>query len=74
MVFVFDSSTNNCGWAKTDKLKSFRIVVERFCFLWNFSTLGSPKWASEVFWCAGNNPMVGMTVSVAVAVEEAIKG
>ena len=73
MVFVFDSSTNNCGWVKTDKLKGSRIVIERSYFLWNFSTLGSPKWASEGFWNAGNNPMVGMTVSVAVAVEESLK-
>jgi hypothetical protein len=33
-----------------------------------------PFRASGGFWNAGNNPMVGMTVSVAVAVEEALKG
>ena len=32
-----------------------------------------PFRASGGFWNAGNNPMVGMTVSVAVAVEESLK-
>jgi len=46
---------------------------EYILLLWDFLTLGSPSGASEGFWNAGNNPMVGMTVSVAVAVEESLK-
>ena len=38
-----------------------------------FPNFRKPFWGFRGFLGAGNNPMVGMTVSVAVAVEESLK-
>ena len=41
--------------------------------LWFFRCFSNRKRSLRGFLGAGNNPMVGMTVSVAVAVEESLK-
>ena len=73
-IFRPHLSTNLIDFVKISRPKDDQFVVKTQIFR-EFSQLsGSPTegfpWATG----AGNNPMVGMTVSVAVAVEESLKG